>query len=63
MNILRSYKRTRLFLWVNITGLAIGLAASIILAGIPVLLIIILTVSWQSWRTATVNPVDSLKNE
>ena len=34
-----------------------------ILAGIPVLLIIILTVSWQSWRAATVNPVDSLKNE
>lgn len=31
MNILRSYKRTRYFLWVNITGLAIGLAASIML--------------------------------
>ncbi|GAB6122019.1 ABC transporter permease [Dysgonomonas termitidis] len=31
MNILRSYKRTRLFLWVNITGLAIGLATSIML--------------------------------
>lgn len=34
-----------------------------VLAGIPILLIIILTVSWQSWRAATVNPVDSLKNE
>ncbi len=34
-----------------------------ILAGIPVLLIIILTVSWQSWRAAQANPVDSLKNE
>jgi putative ABC transport system permease protein len=31
MNILNSYKRTRFFLWVNITGLAIGLAASIML--------------------------------
>jgi putative ABC transport system permease protein len=31
MNILTSYKRTRFFLWVNIIGLAIGLAASILL--------------------------------
>ncbi len=31
MNILRSYKRTRFFLWVNVTGLAIGLAVSILL--------------------------------
>lgn len=31
MNILKSYKRTRFFLWVNITGLAIGLAVSIML--------------------------------
>jgi putative ABC transport system permease protein len=31
MNILNSYKRTRFFLWVNITGLAIGLATSIML--------------------------------
>ena len=31
MNIFNTYKRTRFFLWVNITGLAIGLAASIML--------------------------------
>ena len=31
MNIFNSYKRSRFFLWVNITGLAIGLAASILL--------------------------------
>ncbi|GHT13751.1 hypothetical protein FACS189426_19090 [Bacteroidia bacterium] len=31
MNILSSYKRTRFFLWVNVSGLAIGLAASILL--------------------------------
>ena len=31
MNIFNSYKRSRFFLWVNITGLAIGLAASIML--------------------------------
>ena len=31
MNIFNSYKRNRFFLWVNITGLAIGLAASILL--------------------------------
>lgn len=31
MNIFRSYKRTRFFLWINIIGLSIGLAASIML--------------------------------
>lgn len=31
MNIFNTYKRTRFFLWVNITGPAIGLAASIML--------------------------------
>jgi len=31
MNIFNSYKRSRFFLYVNITGLAIGLAASILL--------------------------------
>ncbi|WP_165042326.1 ABC transporter permease [Dysgonomonas sp. ZJ709] len=31
MNILRSFKRTRFFLWVNIIGLAIGLAVAIML--------------------------------
>ncbi|MDR3218961.1 MAG: ABC transporter permease [Dysgonamonadaceae bacterium] len=31
MNILSAYKRTRFFLWVNVIGLAIGLAASIML--------------------------------
>jgi putative ABC transport system permease protein len=31
MNIFNTYKRTRFFLWVNITGLAIGLAATIML--------------------------------
>ena len=33
------------------------------LSGIIVLLIVVLTVSGQSWRAATVNPVDSLKME
>ena len=31
MNIFRSYKRSRFFLWVNIIGLSIGLAGSIML--------------------------------
>lgn len=31
MNILKAYKRTRVFLWINIVGLAIGLASSIML--------------------------------
>lgn len=31
MNILRAYKRTRFFLWVNVIGLGIGLATSIML--------------------------------
>ncbi len=33
------------------------------LAGILVLAIALLTVSWQSWRAATINPVDALKHE
>lgn len=33
------------------------------LSGIIVLFIVVLTVSGQSWRAATVNPVDSLKTE
>lgn len=33
------------------------------LAGILVLAIALLTVSWQSWRAATVNPVEALKHE
>jgi putative ABC transport system permease protein len=31
MNIFNTYKRTRFFLWINITGLALGLAAAIML--------------------------------
>ncbi len=31
MNILRAYKRTRFFLWINIAGLAIGLTSAIML--------------------------------
>ncbi|MDR2763694.1 MAG: ABC transporter permease [Tannerella sp.] len=31
MNIFNTYRRTRFFLWINITGLAIGLAASMLL--------------------------------
>lgn len=31
MNIFRSYKRTRFFLWINIVGLAVGLASAITL--------------------------------
>ncbi|SBV90962.1 ABC transporter permease [uncultured Dysgonomonas sp.] len=32
-------------------------------SGIIISLIVIVTVSWQSWKTANMNPVDSLKNE
>lgn len=34
-----------------------------LLAGIPVMLITLLTVTWQSWKAAVANPVDALKNE
>ena len=34
-----------------------------LLSGLMILFIIILTVSWQSYRAATANPVDSLKSE
>ncbi|MDH6309517.1 putative ABC transport system permease protein [Dysgonomonas sp. PFB1-18] len=34
-----------------------------LLSGMVVLIILMVTVSWQSWRAATANPVDSLKNE
>ena len=33
------------------------------LAGFAVLVITLLTISWQSWKAATVNPVEVLKNE
>jgi putative ABC transport system permease protein len=34
-----------------------------VLAGLIVLLVAILTVSWQSWRAATRNPVEALRYE
>jgi len=34
-----------------------------LLAGVVTLLITLLTVSYQSWKAATVNPVETLKNE
>lgn len=34
-----------------------------LLAGLFTLLVVSLTVSWQTWRAATANPVDSLKSE
>ena len=33
------------------------------LAGLSACLLALLTVSWQTWKTATANPVESLKNE
>lgn len=33
------------------------------LAGLVALVVALLTVSWQSWRAATRNPVESLRNE
>ena len=38
-------------------------ACLFIVSGLLVLLISIVTISWQSWRAATANPVDSLKND
>ena len=32
-------------------------------SGVIISLIVIVTVSWQSWKAANMNPVDSLKNE
>jgi putative ABC transport system permease protein len=34
-----------------------------VIAGLIVLIIAIFTVSWQSWRTATRNPVEALRYE
>lgn len=34
-----------------------------VLSGLLTLLVALLTVSWQSWRAASTNPVESLKNE
>lgn len=34
-----------------------------VLAGLMALIIVLVTVSWQSWRAATKNPVDSLRYE
>ena len=43
--------RTPLYWWVFLLG------------GIAVLLITVITISWQSWRAATANPVNALKND
>jgi len=32
-------------------------------SGLFILIITVITISWQSWRSATLNPADSLKNE
>jgi putative ABC transport system permease protein len=32
-------------------------------AGMLTLLVALLTVSWQSWRAASANPIDALKQE
>lgn len=34
-----------------------------LLAGLALLLVVLCTVNWQSWRAATANPADALKNE
>jgi hypothetical protein len=51
---LRKFRKQKLFTFVNLTGLTIALNA---------LVIALLTVSWQSWKAATRNPVDALKQE
>jgi len=33
------------------------------LAGVIAMFIALITVSWQSWRAATTNPADILRNE
>lgn len=43
--------RTELNLWI------------FVLAGMLTVTTTLLTVSWQSWRAATVNPIDALRNE
>lgn len=43
--------RTPMYWWVFLLG------------GILIFLITIITVNWQSWRSATANPVEALKNE
>lgn len=41
-----------------------GLSAWVfLLSGIIMLLIVVLTTVWQSWKAANANPVDVLKNE
>jgi putative ABC transport system permease protein len=34
-----------------------------VIAGLSAILIAVLTVTWQSWRTATRNPVEALRYE
>lgn len=51
---LRKFRNQKLFSFVDLTGLTIGIIA---------LVIALLTVSWQSLRAATRNPVDALRYE
>jgi ABC-type antimicrobial peptide transport system permease subunit len=71
-SLLRSWKRNKGFLFVNIAGLlwlenfAYKTELSwwiFALAGVLALGIALLTVNWQSWRAATRNPVEALRYE
>jgi putative ABC transport system permease protein len=50
--------------WLNTFAYRIGLSWWVfVLAGIFILALTVLTVSWQTWRAATRNPVEALRYE
>jgi ABC-type antimicrobial peptide transport system permease subunit len=49
------------FTGINLAGLSVVL--TFVLAGSVALTIALVTVSWQSWRAASKNPVDALRYE
>ena len=59
----RNLFRHRLYTLVNIFGLAVGMAACILVGSLVVLVIAFCTISFQAIRAARANPVDALRYE
>ncbi|MBI1937666.1 MAG: hypothetical protein HYS25_06035 [Ignavibacteriales bacterium] len=66
--ILRNLIRHRIFSFINVIGLAVGITCFVVLtlfviAGLIALLIALATVSYQSIKAALANPVEALRYE
>jgi len=60
---IRSMTRNKGYSAINMCGLAIGMACSILMAGVIALFISLISASSQAIKAARSNPIDSLKHE